>query len=184
MSHVSSLQKIALVVLRTLIGWHFLYEGYYKLMLPGWTRGGEPLKAWSAAGYLKASSGPFAGLFHSMAESSLISTIDWLVPIGLVLVGLSLMLGALTQIGCYGALAFLTLFYLSSIPTSGMPQAGAEGVYLLVSKNLIEWAAAFVVLLFRTGEIAGLDLFWMKRPAAVPPEEPAHTFSALPENGR
>ena len=76
MSQESSLQKIALVLLRTLIGWHFLYEGYYKLVLPGWSRAGEPLKAWSAAGYLKASSGPLAGLFHWMAESRWISAIE------------------------------------------------------------------------------------------------------------
>lgn len=161
MSQVSNFQRITLLVLRTLIGWHFLYEGYYKLMLPGWTRTGEPLKAWSAAGYLKgASSGPLAGLFQSMAESSVISAIDWIVPLGLLLVGLSLMLGALTQVGCWGALGFLTLFYLSSIPTSGLPQAGAEGTYLLVNKNLVEWAAVLVLLAFRTGEMWGLDLLW------------------------
>jgi len=185
MPHASSLQKFALIVLRTLIGWHFLYEGYYKLMLPGWSRAGEPLKAWSAASYLKASSGPLAGLFQWMAESRWISAIDWVVPVGLVIVGLSLMLGLLTQIGGYGALGFLTLFYLSAIPTSGMPQPGAEGAYLLVSKNLIEWAAVLVVIAFRTGEIAGLDLLWSKRKAATPPaEETPHTFSALAENGR
>jgi hypothetical protein len=35
---------------------------------------------------------------------------------------------------------------------------GAEGNYLLVNKNLIEAAAVAVVLVFRTGRIAGLDL--------------------------
>jgi thiosulfate dehydrogenase (quinone) large subunit len=69
-----------------------------------------------------------------------------------------LLLGLLTQIGCASAFAFLALFYLSAIPVSGAPQAGAEGAYLLVSKNLIELAAVAVVWSFRTGEIAGLDL--------------------------
>ena len=178
-------QRAGLVVLRTLIGWHFLYEGYYKLMLPGWMRDGQPVAAWSAVGYLKHATGPFAGLFHRLAESGLIGWIDVLVPLALIVAGASLMLGLLTQIGGYGALAFLTLFYLSSIPTSGMPQPGAEGVYLLVSKNLIEWAAVLVIIAFRTGEIAGLDLLWSKRKAATPPaEEAPHTFSALAENGR
>jgi thiosulfate dehydrogenase [quinone] large subunit len=163
MPSLSRLQQVALVMLRTLIGWHFLYEGYYKLHLPGWSRAGDPLPAWSAAGYLKAASGPFAGLFHRMADSTMLSAIDWIVPVGLLLVGLSLMLGVLTQAGCLGALAFLALFYLSQIPTTGMPQVGAEGAYLLVNKNLIEWAAVLVLLVFRTGEIAGLDLVWSKR---------------------
>ena len=42
------LQPAALVLLRTLIGWQFLYEGYYKLILPAWTRDGRPLAGWLA----------------------------------------------------------------------------------------------------------------------------------------
>lgn len=187
MSRFSSLQRVALLILRTLIGWHFLYEGYYKLMLPGWTRAGEPLKPWSAAGYLKASTGPFAGVFQSMAESSFMSVVDWIVPIGLLLVGLSLMLGLFTQIGGWGALGFLTLFYLSSIPTTGLPQTGAEGTYLLVNKNLVEWAAVLALLAFRTGEMWGLDLLLPRR---VPSRESleaadrAAYSSFVPENLR
>ncbi|MGH9331348.1 MAG: DoxX subfamily [Vicinamibacterales bacterium] len=146
-------------MLRTLIGWHFLYEGYYKLMLPGWARDGHPLAGWSAAGYLRnATSGPLAGLFQSLAGSAAGGWVDLAVPVGLALVGVSLVLGLLTELGCLGAAAFLTLFYLSAIPTSGAPQAGAEGTYLLVNKNLIELAAVMVLLSFRTGRIAGLDL--------------------------
>ena len=150
-------QRVALILLRTLVGWHFLYEGFYKLMLPGWSRAGGRLAAWSAAGYLNASSGPLAPYFHRLAESGAMAWIDWLVPIGLALVGLSLMLGLFTQLGCWGAVAFLTLFYISAPPTAGLPQPGAEGAYLLVNKNLVELAAAIVVLAFRTGAIAGLD---------------------------
>ena len=159
-----SLQRFALVLSRTLIGWHFLYEGYYKLMLPGWTRAGQPVATWSAAGYLNAATGPLAPLFHALAGSSrLLETIDTLVPIGLLLVGLSLVAGLFTQAGCAGAIAFLTLFYLSAIPTTGAPQPGAEGTYLIVSKNLVELAAVLVIFAFRTGEIAGLDLLRPKR---------------------
>jgi thiosulfate dehydrogenase [quinone] large subunit len=164
MNELSPFQRTTLIVLRTLIGWHFLYEGYYKLMLPGWSRAGDPVSAWSAAGYLRnATSGPLAGLFQSLAGSASVGWIDLAVPIGLALVGLSLVLGLLTQIGCIGAAAFLTLFYLSSIPTSGAPQPGAEGTYLLVSKNLIELGAVLVLFAFRTGSIAGLDLLFLGR---------------------
>lgn len=157
-------QRIALVPLRTLIGWHFLYEGYYKLMLPGWTPAGQPVGAWSAAAYLNAATGPLAASFHGLSQSGALALVDRVVPIGLVLTGASLLLGLLTQIGCAAAVAFLTLFYLSAIPTTGAPQTGAEGAYLLVSKNLIELAAVVVVAAFRTGEIAGLDL--LRRRAA------------------
>ena len=50
-------QMAAVVVLRVLIGWHFLYEGLSKLTTPGW----------SASGYLLQSRGPFAALFRGMA---------------------------------------------------------------------------------------------------------------------
>jgi thiosulfate dehydrogenase (quinone) large subunit len=159
MTELSGLQRFSLVALRTLIGWHFLYEGYYKLMLPGWAPDGQPLGSWSAAGYLRsATSGPLAGIFRSLAGSAAGGWIDVAVPIGLALVGLSLILGLLTQLGCWGAAGFLTLFYLSAIPTSGTSQPGAEGTYLLVNKNLIELAAVIVLISFHTGRIAGLDL--------------------------
>ena len=152
------MKPLTLILLRTLIGWHFAYEGYYKLMQPGWSRGGGLLPPFSAAGYLKAATGPFAGLFHAMgANPSIVHATDIAVPIGLLLVGLSLMLGFFTQIGCAGAIAFLALFYVSQPPLSGMPQPNAEGAYLFVNKNLIELAGVATVMAFRTGAIAGID---------------------------
>jgi thiosulfate dehydrogenase (quinone) large subunit len=165
---VSRPQAVSLVVLRTLIGWHFLYEGYFKLALPGWARAGTPLGAWSAAGYLKGATGPFAGAFHAVAASGLASWIDLAVPIALLLVGLSLTLGLLTRLGCWGAMALLFLFYVSAIPTTGAPVTGQEGTYLLVSKNLIELVAVAVVLAFRTERIAGLDLLFQTRRVSEP----------------
>ena len=166
-------QRLALVLLRTVIGWHFLYEGYYKLMLPGWSRQGELLAGWSASGYLKAAAGPFAGMFHAIAASAASPWIDRLIPIALVVVGLSLILGLFTQLGCWGALTLLTAFYLAAIPTAGTPQPGAEGTYLFVNKNLIEAAAVLVVLSFRTGAIAGLDLLRSSRAEQSLPRQPA-----------
>jgi len=159
---MSQAQKFGLVVLRTLVGWHFLYEGYFKLMLPGWTLEGVPLARWSSSGYLKAATGPFAGMFHGLADSSWLPTLDLLIAVMLLLVGLSLVLGLFTQAGALGALGLLTLFYLSAIPISGLPEAHAEGTYLLVNKNLVEAGAVFVLLAFRTGRIAGLDLLRQK----------------------
>jgi thiosulfate dehydrogenase (quinone) large subunit len=164
MAH-SRLQRVALVLLRTLIGWHFLYEGAYKLMLPGWTSSGQPVGAWSAAGYLHAATGPLAGVFHVLAQSRALGAIDAMLPFALLLVGCSLVAGLFTQAGCAGAIALLTMFYLSAIPTTGAPQPGAEGTYLIVSKNLVELCAVIVVFSFRTGQIAGLDLL---RPSRTP----------------
>ena len=156
-------QRISLVLLRTVIGWHFLYEGYYKLMIPGWARDGQLLARWSAGGYLRASTGPLADLFHQMASPASLVWIDRLLPMALLSVGLSLVLGLFTQLGGWGALVCLAMFYLAAIPTQGVPQAGAEGTYLIVNKNIVEMAAVIVVLVFRTGRIAGLDLLRGRR---------------------
>lgn len=162
MRRVSGFEAAGLVLLRTLIGWHFLYEGYYKLMLPGWTHAGAPLAGWSAAGFLKAASGPFGGLFRGLGQSAAAPWIDVIVPIALVAVGLSLLLGLFTQAGGWGALALLTSFYLAAIPVEGVPTPFNEGTYLLVNKTLIELAAVLVLIAFRTGRIAGLDT--LRRP--------------------
>jgi thiosulfate dehydrogenase [quinone] large subunit len=154
---LSGAQQVSLVLLRTLIGWHFLYEGYFKLWRPAWSRAGVPLGGWSSAGYLRGASGPLAGLAHSVAASSWVGTIDMVVAIALLLVGLSLMLGIFTDAGCVGALVLLTIFYLSQVPTRGLHDPGSEGAYLFVNKNLIEAGAVLVLLVFGTGRIAGLD---------------------------
>jgi len=164
-------QQWSLVLLRTLVGWHFLYEGFVKLWLPAWSRDGVPLAAWSAAGYLKAASGPFAGLFQGIADSGALRVLDTLIPIVLLVVGVSLTLGLFTRLGAWGALLLLALFYLAQVPTAGVHQPGAEGAYLLVSKNLVEAAAVLVLLVFSTEKIAGLDL--LRKRASTSPLEPA-----------
>jgi thiosulfate dehydrogenase [quinone] large subunit len=152
-------RQFTLVALRTLIGWHFLYEGYTKLLQPAWARTGAPVAAWSSAGYLKGATGPFADIFHALGSSSWIGMLDLAIAAALVAVGLSLMLGLFTQAGCLGALGLLAMFYLSAIPL-GLPESRAEGTYLIVNKNLIEAAAVLVLFTFQTGSIAGLDRLW------------------------
>ena len=56
---VDSLRSAPLVLLRIIIGWHFLYEGLTKLLYPGWT----------SAGYLKGSTGPLAPIFMGVWQS-------------------------------------------------------------------------------------------------------------------
>ena len=167
---VSRRQQITLVVLRTLVGWHFLYEGYVKLLNPAWGRDGHPLAAWSSAGYLKSATGPLADFFHSLGAAAWVGRVDLAVAALLVAVGLSLMLGLFTQAGCAGAMGLLALFYISAVPL-GVPESHAEGTYLIVNKNLIELAAVGVIFAFRTGQIAGLDAWRVRSRAHVAARE-------------
>jgi thiosulfate dehydrogenase (quinone) large subunit len=160
---VTSAQQIGLVLLRTLIGWHFLYEGYYKFMTPLWSPDGKPIQGWSSTGYLKAASGPVGSLFQKLIDMGWTPWMDAGVKIGLVFVGLSLILGLFTQVGCAVAIFFLSLFYILSIPVKGVPETGNEGTYLFINKTLIECVAVVVLLLFRTGRMAGLDLLFAHR---------------------
>ncbi|HSC28566.1 MAG TPA: DoxX family membrane protein [Vicinamibacterales bacterium] len=150
-------QQTLLVVLRTLIGWHLAYEGYFKLLHPAWSRSGNPIERFTSIGYLNSSGGPLGELFRVLASPSWAPWLDTGVPLALLVAGLLLMLGFFTQLGCALALLLLATFYLSAIPLQGFPEPHAEGTYLIVNKNLIEAAAVCVLLAFRTGRIAGLD---------------------------
>lgn len=169
---LSGSQQALLVLLRTLIGWHFAYEGYFKLLHPAWTRTGAPLERFTSAGYLRNAGGPFGDLFRTLADSGWTPWIDNGVAIALLVVGLMLILGLFTQLACVLAFCLLALFYLSAIPLQGVPEPRNEGTYLIVNKNLIEAVAVAVLFAFRTGSIAGLDVLRGKpsRPRLDPSE--------------
>ena len=160
---VNRSQSVALIVLRTLIGWHFLYEAYFKIMSPAWSRSGGPLTPWSSAGYLQGASGPLGGIFHRLVNAGWTVWLDRGVKVALLVIGLSVILGLFTRIGLWLGLAMLALFYLLYVPTLGIPQPNNEGTYLIVNKTLIEAAAVAVLLMFDTGRIAGLDLFFKRK---------------------
>ena len=169
-SRLSSVQQVALIVLRTFIGWHFLYEGYFKLLLPAWAPDGTHLGPWSSASYLNGSTGPVGYLLQALFNAGWGHAIDIAVITALCAIGLSLMLGVLTEWGCFGALAMLALFYVTALPLDGVPHPTMEGSYIIVNKNLIEASAVVVLWSFRTGRIAGFDQLcsaWRKKLAPI-----------------
>jgi thiosulfate dehydrogenase [quinone] large subunit len=156
----SRFQTVALVTLRILIGWHFLYEGIAKLANPYWT----------SAGYLAESQGWFSGIFFDIATNeSVLTFVDYLNIWGLIAIGLGLMLGAFTQMATIGGIVLLALYYLAAPPGIGLSYPmPSEGSYLIVNKVLIELAALVVLLAFPTGKVVGLDrLFAMRKPPAT-----------------
>jgi len=83
---------------------------------------------------------------------------------GLLLIGLGLMLGLFTRLSVICGIVLLSFYFLSHPPLAGIqyiiPQ---EGSYLLVNKTLIEIIALCVLLVFPTGQIAGIDRFFRKK---------------------
>jgi thiosulfate dehydrogenase (quinone) large subunit len=170
MSALTTFQQTTLIFLRTVIGWHFLYEGYFKFRLPAWTPDGQPLAAWSSAGFIRAATGPLGRLARAVADTpGLLVWVDRLIVFGLLAVGISLILGLLTRAGCIGGLLLLATFYLTAIPTAGLPQTGAEGTYLIVNKTMIEGFAVLALMAFDTGKIAGIDRLWAERSTRLYP---------------
>ena len=147
----SNWQIFGLTFLRVLIGWHFLYEGLVKIYTPDWT----------AAAYLSGAIGPLAPLFKSMAQSeSILTIVDALNMWGLVVIGLCLFIGLFSKPSKMSGIVLLSLYYLAYPPFTGLGiNTHVEGSYWIVNKNLIEMAALFVLYLFPSSNITGLDRF-------------------------
>lgn len=149
-------QLFALVSLRMLIGWHFLYEGVAKLTNPYWT----------SAGYLQESKGWFSGWFTDLAnDPGALGLVDNLNQWGLLLLGLALLIGVFTRTAALAGVVILALYYLAAPPFPGLEYAmPAEGSYLIVNKILVELAALLVLLGYPTAHRVGLDrLLFRKR---------------------
>lgn len=153
---VTGFQRSVLVILRILIGWHFLYEGISKVLIPNW----------SAAGYMANSRGLFSGIFHWIASSpSILWFVDLLVVWGLVMIGLALFLGIFSRLAGIMGMILVASFYLANPPLITTSYGVvAEGHYLVVNKNLIELAALLTVIVFPTGLYFGLDRIMADRP--------------------
>jgi len=150
----SSYQLFALTLLRVSIGWHFLYEGLVKLFNP----------TWSSSYYLEGSTGPFSKIYLFIAnDPSILELIDFLTICGLLFVGISLFLGLFTKPFKIIAIILLLSFYFSCPPFIGIESSiVTEGSYWLVNKNLIEAFALFVLLLFPSSNVTGIDRFLLK----------------------
>ena len=118
-------------LLRIAIGWHFLYEGLWKLM---------QTDGWSCVSYLGAAQGPLAPLFKWMASQGWIVAIgDWLVMLGLVAIGLSLMSGVLSRMAAFFGIAFMAMFYCCQPPEPfAEAYSGADGRFFVIERNAIE----------------------------------------------
>ena len=152
-------QSGAMVALRLLIGWHFLYEGLAKLFNPYWT----------SAGYLAESQWLFKGVFLAIAASpGAVTVVDYLNVWGQILIGVGLMLGLFTRWSAIAGIVLLAFYYLAMPPFVGYTYAmPTEGSYLVVNKILIELAALLVVLAYPTEQAFGLDRFVFRRRVAV-----------------
>lgn len=153
----SKAQTFSLVLLRILVGWHFLYEGVIKVYSP----------SWSAKGYLLSAT-YMESFFRWLASESMISIVDTLNIAALLLIGFGLIIGFKTKWASILGIGLLILYYLAHPPFPGYPQGPSEGSYWIVNKNLIEAAALLVLYLFPTETSFGLARLFSKPQSETP----------------
>ena len=151
----SQYQLVSLTILRVLIGWHFLYEGISKLISP----------YWSSAAYLLDSKWLLSGVATTIVSNpTLLSFSDYINMWGLTAVGALLILGLFSRYATVAGLVFVLLYYFFAPPFTGLEYSKpAEGSYLIVNKNLIEACALWVLYMFPSSDIIGLDRFFKEQ---------------------
>jgi uncharacterized membrane protein YphA (DoxX/SURF4 family) len=152
---LSKPMTIILFCLRLAVGWHFLYEGIAKLLVPGWT----------SAPYLQLARGAFSGFFQWLASSpGLMRAVDLLNIWGLILIGLALILGCFSRLASASGIALLALYYLAQpalIRTDY--RIPVEGHYLFINKNVVELLALVIFLVLPVGTLWGIDRLVRRR---------------------
>ncbi len=133
-------KRIFVTILRVTIGWHFLYEGLSKLMIPDW----------SAYNYLINSTSFMSGFYHGLASSQvLMKVVDLLNIYGLILIGLALFLGVFIRYASMAGIFLLMLYYFAYPPFGVSLFTGGEGNIYIVNRILVEALALTVLLLIK-----------------------------------
>lgn len=140
---------IVLLILRIVIGWHFLYEGISKIPIPDWT----------SAGYLESSRWFFSDFFHWIVSNpTVLAVVDWLNIAGLCLIGLALKFGLFTRLASITGILLLALYYVANPPFNGTDFGiPAEGHYLYINKNLVEMVSLLVIAVFPVTSLPALE---------------------------
>lgn len=151
---LNNYQVVFLVLLRLVVGWHLLYEGFTKILKPGW----------SSKGYLLDSKGPLKEYFFKLAQPEVLEIVDLLNIGGLIAIGACLVVGLFSRTSAFLGAILLLFYYLSHPPFYDITYAlPGEGTYWIVNKNMIEMFALLVLMVIPTGKIMGLDRLFMKK---------------------
>jgi len=130
-----------MLLVRLVVGYWFLHAGWTKFAFVA----GEPF---SAAGYLANAESPIAWLFAIVAETPwLLEFTNFMIPLGEFLIGLGIILGALTRLAAFFGGFLMVLFYLGN----------ADWAHGYVNGDLMGLLLFAIVGIFATGRILGVD---------------------------
>lgn len=142
-----NIQKLSLVATRVVLGCMFFYAGITKVLDP----------KWSAGGYIQAAK-TFPALFKFFASPGILPVVNLVNEWGLVLLGVSLILGALVRWSApLGALLML-LYYLAALD---FPYPNAHA--FIVDEHIIYIALLVYLASIGAGKTFGLDRYLSRR---------------------
>ena len=140
-------KKLFFTILRMAIGWHFLFEGVSKLVIPNWT----------SYSYLANATGPFSWFYQMMVSSpEILKVIDILNIYGLILIGLGLFIGMFSRLAALAGTILLTLYYFAYPPFGASLFSVGEGHLFIVDKIFIE-AIVLIFIVFYKERGFGID---------------------------
>lgn len=133
-----------LVIMRLAVGWWFLHAGLDKFL--GW-----PFNAgWFVGGAAAQTSlGPFVTLF---SEGAALTFVNIMIPVGQTLIGLGLVVGALTRLASFFGAVLMTFFYFINGETGGW----AHG---LVTGELLGLLIFAMIATLGAGRVLGVDAY-------------------------
>ena len=130
-----------LLLVRLVTGYWFLHAGWTKFAFVA----GEPF---TAAGYLANADSPIAWLFGFVAETPwLLEFTNFMIPIGEFMIGLGLIVGALTRLAAFFGGFLMVMFYLGN----------ADWAHGYVNGDLLGLLMFAIVGVLAAGRVAGVD---------------------------
>jgi uncharacterized membrane protein YphA (DoxX/SURF4 family)/phosphoheptose isomerase len=138
--------RTIITIIRTAIGWHFLYEGCSKLFAENW----------SSASYLNNTFGFLSGFYHWLAISpGRLAVVDFLNVWGLTLIGLALFCGLFVRWASLAGALLLALYYFA-YPPFGFSLFAGDGSVYIINQVFIE-ASVLVFFVFYNKNGYGFD---------------------------
>lgn len=145
---MTKFQNLSLFLLRISMGWLMFYAGITKVLNPEWT----------AKGYLESAK-TFSGFYQTLAAPNILPVINFINEWGLVLIGVSLVLGLFARLSSFFGIVLMFLYYF---PILDFPYPSTHA--FLVDQHIIYAASLFVLASFRAGRVWGLDIWCASLP--------------------
>lgn len=138
---MNTVPKLALFLLRISLGYLFLSKGVMKILDA----------SWSAEHYLSSAKN-FPSLYNFFLQPQVLPVVNMLGQYGMVLIGLSLILGFWMRLSTFAGIILMILLYLATLDLhQANPGAFVVDEYVIYIMSLLVLAS------FHAGRVVGLD---------------------------